>query len=43
MTFNFEHMNFKPSEEQVKVCRWIGKVIDTNQLEIEHIQILDEK
>jgi hypothetical protein len=36
-------MNFKPSEEQVKVCRWIGKVIDTNQLEIEHIQILDEK
>jgi hypothetical protein len=43
MTFNFEHMNFSPSEEQFNICRWIGKVIDTKDLEIEHVQILDEK
>lgn len=37
MTFNFEHMNFKPSEEQLSICRWIGKVIDVKDLEIEHV------
>lgn len=43
LCFNFKYKDFTPEEEAIKTCRWIGKIIDIKDLEIEHVQILDEK